>query len=155
MENGALLGDIPRLAQSVSKGPVQKEHAWRSGRIGNLLYEGKGNRRYTRCLDLSCEQSHGSRADGSGRDEQHQINMCVSQPARNLSSGDKQRFRTSAEAKADVLVCSMTDDALCFEFTQALQWEDEIDVTQGVRSVIRLVGNREVAVLCIARDNAK
>ncbi len=128
VENGALLGDISRLTQSVPKGPVQVEHARRSCSLGNLLHECQRDRRYARSLDLSCQQSHGPRADGSGRDEKHQVNVRLGQSARDLSSGGDQRLRTSAQAKAKVLVCHLADDALCLQFTQALQREDEVDI---------------------------
>lgn len=113
MENGTLLGDVSWLTQGVPKGPVQVEHARCSCCLGNLLHECQRDRRHTRRLDLSCQQSHGPRADGSGRDEEHQVNVRLGQAARNLPSGGKQRFRTSAEAKAKVLVCNLADNALC------------------------------------------
>jgi hypothetical protein len=111
VENGALLGDVSRLTQGVPKGPMQVEHARRSCCLGDLLDECKRDRRHARRLDLPCEQSHGPRADGSGRDEEHQVNVRLGQATRNLPSGGKQCFRTSAEAK--VLVCNLADDALC------------------------------------------
>ena len=112
MKNGALLGDVSRLTQGVPEGPVQVEHARCSGCLGNLLHKCQRDRRHTRRLDLSCQLSHGPRAYGSSRDEEHQVNVRVGQAARNLPSGGKQRFRTSAEAKAKVLVCDLADDAL-------------------------------------------
>lgn len=113
MENGAVLGDIAWLTQSVSKGPVQIEHTRCSCCLGNLLHQCQPNRRHARRLDLSCQQSHGPRADGSGRDEEGQVNMRVGQAARDFSSGRDQRFGASAEAKAKVLVCNPSNDALC------------------------------------------
>ena len=107
-----MLGDVSRLTQGVPEGPVQVEHARCSCCLGNLPNQCQRDRRHTSRLDLSCEQTHGPRADGSGRDQEHQVNVRVGQAARNLPSGGKQRFRTSAEAKAEVLVCNPTDDAL-------------------------------------------
>jgi hypothetical protein len=112
MENGALLGNVSRLAQGVPKGPVQVEHARRSRGICDLLHECQRDRRHARRLDLSCEQSHGSRADGSGRNQEDQVNVRVGQALRDFSSGGQQRLRTSAEAKAKVLVRHLADDAL-------------------------------------------
>ena len=112
MKNGALLGNVSRLTQGMPKGPVQVEHARCSCCLGNLRNQCQRDCRHTRSLDLSCQQPHGPRADGSSRDKEHQVNVRVGQAARNLPSGGKQRFRTSAEAKAEVLVCNPTDDAL-------------------------------------------
>jgi hypothetical protein len=123
-----LLGNVSRLAQGVPKGPVQIEHARRSRGICDLRNQCKRDRRHARCLDLSCEQSHGPRADRSGRNEEHEVNVRVGQPASDRPSGGEQRFRTSAQAEAKVLVCHPTDDALCLELTQALQRKDEVDI---------------------------
>jgi len=112
VKNGALLGDVSRLTQGVPEGPVQVEHARCSCCLGNLRNQCQRDCRHTRRLDLSCQQPHGPRADGSSRDKEHQVNVRVGQAARNLPSGGKQRFRTSAEAKAKVLVCNLADDAL-------------------------------------------
>ena len=128
MENCALLGNVSRLAQGVPKGPVQIEHARRSRGICDLRNQCQRDRRHARRLDLSCEQSHGPRADGSGRNEEDQVNMRVGQAVRDLSSGGDQCFRTSAQAECKVLVCHPTDDALSLELTQALQGEDEIGI---------------------------
>ncbi len=128
VENGALLGNVSRLAQGVPKGPVQIEHARRSRGICDLRNQCQRDRRHARRLDLSCEQSHGPCADWSGRNQEDQVNMRVGQAARDLASGGDQCFRTSGEAEAKVLVCNPTDDALCLELTQALQWEDEVDI---------------------------
>jgi hypothetical protein len=113
VENGALLGNVSRFAQGVPKRPVQVEHARRSRGLGDLLHECQRDRRHARRLDLSCEQSHGPRADGSGRNEEDQVHMRAGQAARDLSSGGDQRFRTSGEAEAKVLVCHPADDSLC------------------------------------------
>lgn len=126
MENGALLGNISRLAQGMPKGPAQEEHARRPRSLSDLFDKCQRDRCYTRRLDFPCEQSHGSRADGSGRHKKHQVNVRVGQAARNLFAGGKQRVCTFAEAKAKVLLCHLADEALCLQFTQALQREDEV-----------------------------
>jgi hypothetical protein len=128
VQNCALLGDVPRLTQGVPKGPVQVEHARRPRCLGNLLDERKTDRRHARRLDFSCQQSHGPRADRSGGDEEHEVNVRVGQPAPDRPSGGEQLFRTPAQAESKVLVCNPTDDTLCLELTQALQREDEVDI---------------------------
>ena len=155
MQNSALLGDIPRLTQGVPKGPVQVEHARRPRCLGDLLDECKTDRRHARRLDFSCQQSHGPRADGSGGDEEHEVNVRVGQSAADRPSGSEQRFRTPAKAESKVLVCNPTDDTLRFELTQALQREDEVDIAQGIRPVVGLMRNSEIGGLRIARNDTK
>lgn len=128
MKNGALLGNVSRFAQGVPKGPVQKEHAWRSRRLGDLPDECKRNCRHAPRLNLSCKQSHGPRAEWSGRNQKDQVDLRVGQATRDLSSGGDECFRASAQAEANVFICHPTDDSLCLELTQALQWKDEVDI---------------------------
>ena len=115
VQDSALLGGVPRLAQGVPKRPVQVEHARRPRGLRDLLDERKADRRHALRFDLSCEQSHGPRADRSGRDEEREVHMRIGQPAPDRSSGGQQLFCAPVQTKTKVLVGDPTDDALRLE----------------------------------------
>ncbi len=84
MQDGELLQAISRLAESMAKGPVQREHARRFDGDSQFAHQGKRDSGHAAGFDFTCEQSHGPRADRSGRHEQGEINVGLRQQRANL-----------------------------------------------------------------------
>lgn len=69
VQNGSLLIAIAWLTECVAERPVQVEHTRRFHRDGKLAYQRQRHRRHAVRLDFACQQSHGPRADRSGRNQ--------------------------------------------------------------------------------------
>jgi hypothetical protein len=74
MEHSPLLCNISGLTQSMTKGPMDIQKAWRVGGNSDFLHQRQANGSYASGFNFSCQQSHGPRADGSCRHEKNQIN---------------------------------------------------------------------------------
>lgn len=75
MEHCSLLGDISRFPEGVAEGPVQIQEARHASRNGYFLHESQTYRRHAPGFDLSGEQFHGPRADGSGGHQERQVDI--------------------------------------------------------------------------------
>lgn len=75
MQDGELLQAIPRLAERVTKWPVQVEDTRRFDGDGQFACQGECDGCHAAGFDFTSEQSHGSRAYRSGRHEQDEIDV--------------------------------------------------------------------------------
>ncbi len=102
MENGELLQVVPRLTECMTKGPVQEEHARRFDRDSQFVHEGKRDRCDAAGFYFTREQSHGPRADRSGRHQQHEIDVGLRQERADLMAWEKQFMGIIGKAEAIV-----------------------------------------------------
>jgi hypothetical protein len=89
VKDGALLGDVARLSERVAERPVQVQHAGRPERDGQFPDQTQADRRHALSLDLSCKQSHGPRAEWSGWDEQHKVDLSLPEAPGHLPGRDQ------------------------------------------------------------------
>src|SRR5260221_2181763 len=155
MQNGVLLITLVRLAKRMSEGPVEREHARRFDQHCQFPYQCQRNRCYTACLDFTRKQSYGPRADGSGGNQDHKIDLCLGKQSPNLTSRCKKITRILGEAKAVVDIGYATDDAFRLQFEQPFQREDQVQVAQGIPAVVVLMCNAQVRAAGAARNGAK
>jgi len=90
VEDGELLQLVPGLAECVTKGPVQEEHAGRFDSDSQFVHEGKRDRCYAAGFYFTREQSHGPRADRSGRHQQNEIDVGLGQYSAELVAWEQQ-----------------------------------------------------------------
>ena len=84
MQHGSLLGNVSRFSEGVAEGPMQIQEARRASRNGHFLHESQTDRRHPPGLDLSGEQSHGPRADGSAGHQKSQIDTRIADAPRDF-----------------------------------------------------------------------
>ena len=114
VKDGALLIPVIGFAQRVPEWPVEVEHARRFHQLSQFFYLRKGNRGHTTGLDLACQQSHGPRADRSGRNQDDEIDVCLSEERANLAPRRQEVQGIMGKAKAVVDVGYAADNAFCF-----------------------------------------
>ena len=102
MEDGELLQVVPGLAECVTKGPVQEEHAGRFDSDSQFVHEGKRDRCYAAGFYFTREQSHGPRADRSGRHQQNEIDVGLGQYSAELVAWEQQFMGIIGKAEAVV-----------------------------------------------------
>ena len=112
MEDGALLQVLPGLAECVTKGPVQEEHARRFDRDSQFVHESQRNRCDAAGFYFTREQSHGPRADRSGRHQQHEIDIGLGQKRADLMTREQQFMGIIGKAEAVVRFGDTSNDAL-------------------------------------------
>ncbi len=84
MKHRSLLCDIARFTERVTEGPVQIQEARRMSRNGYFFHESQTYSRDAPRFDFSGKQSHGPRADGSGRHQKSQINARLADAPRDF-----------------------------------------------------------------------
>ncbi len=87
MQDGELLQAIPGLAEGMAKGPVQIEHTGRFDGNGQFAHQGERDGGHAASFDFAREQSHGPRADGSGRHKQSEIDVGLSEQVADFVAG--------------------------------------------------------------------
>jgi hypothetical protein len=119
MQNGVLLIALVRLAKRMPEGPVEREHTRRFDHHCQFPYQRQRNRCHAACLDFTRKQSHGPRADRSGGDQDHQVDLCLGKQSPNLTPRGLELLRILDKAKAVMGICYKTDDTSCFQFQQS------------------------------------
>lgn len=118
MEDSLLLCAVVRFTECVSERPVEEEHARGFHLHRQFPHQCQRNRRHTTGFDLTCEQSHGSRADRSGRYQERQVDVGLRHKHSDLMPRFQQVLRILDETKAVMGVCDSAYDAACFQFQQ-------------------------------------
>ncbi len=116
MQDGVLLIAVVRLAKGMAEGPVEIEYARCFHHHCQFPYQCQGNCCHPACLDFSCKQSHGPRADRSSRHQDHKIDVCLGKQSTDLAPRGQEITRILGEAKAVVDIGYTADDAFCLQF---------------------------------------
>ena len=102
VEDGELLQAVPGLAEYMTKGPVQEEHAGRFDSDSQFSHEGKRDRWYAAGFYFTREQSYGPRTDRSGRHQQNEIDVGLGQLGADLVAWMQQFVGIIGKAEAVV-----------------------------------------------------
>src|SRR5258708_36930040 len=94
--------------------PMEIEHAWRFDHNGQLSDERKRDGCHAARLNFACEQSHGPRADWSGRYQQDKVNMSLGQQSSNFMTRSYQILRIIGMTKAIMSLSHMPYNAFRF-----------------------------------------
>lgn len=144
----------PRLPYRMAEGPVQVQHPRRPDVDRHLSHQGQGRGGDAAGLDLSREQSHGPRAQGSSGYQQGEVHPFVPHRPGDLPAGGDQSLSLATQAEAIVPAGDPADDPLRLELAEPLEREHEVDVAEGVPAVVRQMGDGEVVGIRGPRDDA-
>lgn len=104
MEHSSLLCSLARFTKGVTKRPMEIQKAWRASGDSDFLYQRQSHGGYAAGFDLSCQQSHGPRANRSSRHEKNQVDSRFADTPGYFPDSGHQRLSTSHQAEAVVFV---------------------------------------------------